>query len=140
MGFRLMPLPKHYRTGLITVPTRRDLVRLVEHVNFLSDSSMCGEPVYGSPLQALLGNPDFYALATKPGGPSDAEVDAGASAAGLPRWQVEPQFYGTEETTKANWELAKELILSDIPGAQAFDGEHFPLPATEEQLDNTGQP
>ena len=140
MGFRLMPLPKHYRTGLITVPKRRDLVRLVEHVNFLSDSSMCGEPVYGSPLQALLGNPDFYALATKPGGPSDAEMDAAASAAGLPSWQVELQFYGSEETTKANWELAKELILSDIPGAQAFDGEHFPLPATEEQLDNTGQP
>lgn len=140
MGFRLMPLPEYYRTGLITVPRRRDFVKLVEHVNFLSDSSLIGEAVYGSPLAALMGNPDFAALATKRGGPSDAEMDAAASAAGLPSWQVDLQFFGPAAATLANWNYAKERILGDIPGAKAIDGDHFPLPATEEQMLNTTQP
>lgn len=140
MGFRLMPLPEHYRTGLITVPKRRDFVKLVEHVNYLSDSFMIGEPVYGSPLQALMRDPAFTALATKEGGPSDAEMDAAAAAANLPSWQVDLQFFGPEESTRANWEYAKDRILSDIPGAQAIEGDHFPLPATEEQLLNKTQP
>jgi FAD/FMN-containing dehydrogenase len=140
MGFRLMPKPEYYRTGLITVPRRRDFVKLVEHVNYLSDSSMCGEAVYGSPLSRLMGDSQFAALATKLGGPSDADMDAAAERAGLPSWQVDLQFFGPEATTKANWEYAKDRILSDIPDAKAIDGDHFPLPATEEQLLNTTQP
>jgi len=140
MGFRLFPLPEYYRTGLITVPKRRDFIKLVEHVNYLSDSFMCGEAVYGSPLQALFSDRDFYALATKLGGPSDAEMDRVAATANLPSWQVDLQFFGPEATTRANWEYAKERILSDIPGAQAIDGDHFALPASEEQLKNTTQP
>jgi 4-cresol dehydrogenase (hydroxylating) len=61
MVFRLMPLPEHYRTGLITVPRRRDFVKLVRHVNYLSDSGLIGEVEYGSPLQALMGNADLAA-------------------------------------------------------------------------------
>ncbi|MCB5425053.1 FAD-binding oxidoreductase [Altererythrobacter sp. CC-YST694] len=140
MGFRLMPLPEYYRTGLITVPRRRDFVKLVEHVNYLSDSSLIGEAVYGSPLAALMGDKAFYALATRQGGPSDAEMDAAASKAGLPSWQVDLQFFGPEAATRENWEYAKQRILADIPGAKAIDGDHFPLPATEEQLLNTTQP
>jgi len=140
MGFRLLPMPDHYRTGLISVPRRRDFVKLVEHVNYLSDSGLCGEAVYGSPLQALMARPDFAALATRKGGPSDAEMDAAASAAGLPSWQVDLQFFGPEAATRAHWEHARDRILSDIPGAQAIEGDHFPLPATEEQLRNTTQP
>jgi len=140
MGFRLMPLPEYYRTGLITVPRRRDFVKLVEHVNYLSDSSLIGEAVYGSPLQRLMGDPQFQALATKLGGPADAEMDAAAERAGLPSWQVDLQFFGPEAATLANWQYAKERILADIPGAKAIDGDHFPLPATEEQLLNKTQP
>ena len=140
MGFRLMPMPEYYRTGLITVPKRRDFVKLVEHVNYLSDSSMIGEAVYGSPLSALMRDPAFAALATKEGGPADAEMDTAASAAGLPSWQVDLQFFGPEAATRANWEYARDRILSDIPGAQAIDGDHFPLPATEEQMLNKTQP
>ena len=139
-GFRLMPMPEYYRTGLITVPKRRDFVKLVEHVNYLSDSSMIGEAVYGSPLSALMRDPAFAALATKEGGPADAEMDTAASAAGLPSWQVDLQFFGPEAATRANWEYTKDRILSDIPGAQAIDGDHFPLPATEEQMLNKTQP
>jgi 4-cresol dehydrogenase (hydroxylating) len=140
MGFRLMPMPEYYRTGLITVPKRRDFVKMVEHVNYLSDSSMIGEAVYGSPLSALMRDPAFAALASKEGGPADAEMDAAAAGAGLPSWQVDLQFFGAEAATRANWEYAKDRILSDIPGAQAIDGDHFPLPATEEQMLNKSQP
>lgn len=140
MGFRLFPQPEHYRTGLITVPRRRDFVKLVEHVNYLSDSFLCGEAVYGSPLAALLGKPDFLALATRPGGPADADMDAAASAAGLPAWQVELQFYGPAATCAANWAYAKERILGAIPGAKAVDGEALAVPLTDAQLQNTGQP
>lgn len=140
MGFRLMPRPEYYRTGLITVPRRRDFIKLVEHVNFLSDSSLIGEAVYGSPLARLMGDPAFAALATRLGGPSDAEMDAAADKAGLPSWQVDLQFFGPEAATLANWQYAKDRILSDIPGAKAIDGDHFPLPATEQQLLNKTQP
>jgi len=140
MGFRLMPLPEYYRSGVITVPLRRDFVKLVEHVNYLSDSGLIGEVEFGSPLQALMGDPSFLALATKAGGPSDAEMDAAASAAGLPSWQVELQFFGPEQTTLANWNYACARILGDIAGAAATAGDNFRMPATEEQLNNNTQP
>lgn len=140
MGFRLMPMPEHYRTGLITVPRRRDFVKLVDHVNYLSDAGLIGEAVYSSPLAPLMAQPDFLALATKLGGPADGDMDAAASAAGLPSWQVDLQFFGPEATTAASWDYAKDRILSDIPGAKALDGDHFPLPATEQQMLNTTQP
>ena len=63
-----------------------------------------------------------------------------ATAAGLPSWQVDLQFFGPAAATLANWNYAKERILADIPGAKAIDGDHFPLPATEEQMLNTTQP
>ncbi len=140
MGFRLFPRPLYYRTGLITVPRRRDYVKLVDICNYLSDSMLCGEIVHASPLMALMGDADFRALATKAGGPSDADMDAAASKSGLPSWQVDLQFFGPEATTAANWAHAKELILSAIPGANAIDGDAFPLPATPEQLENKTQP
>lgn len=140
MGFRLMPLPEHYQTGLITVPKRRDFVKLVEHVNYLNDSGLIGEVEYGSPLSVLMGDGDFAALATKTGGPSDTAMDAAASAAGLHSWQVELQFFGPEAATRANWNYAKDRILSAIPGAEAKAGDDFPLPASEAELENVTQP
>lgn len=140
MGFRLMPQPEYYRTGLIRVPRRRDLIKLVNHVNYLSDGGMVSEVRFASPLAALLGNPEFAALATKMGGPADAEMDAAASAAGLHSWAIDLQFLGPREATAAQWEYAKDRVLSDIPGAEALDGDHFALPATEQQLENDTQP
>lgn len=140
MGFRLLPQPEYYRSGIITVPRRQDFIRLVEHVNYLSDSGLIGEVEYGSPLSALMGNAEFFASATRQGGPSDAEMDAAALAAGLPSWQVELQFMGPEKATLENWEYAKDRVLGDIAGAVAIAGDHFPLPATDAQLDNQTQP
>ncbi len=38
-------------------------------------------------------------------------MDRIAAANNLHSWQVELQFYGSEKSTLANWEWAKELIL-----------------------------
>ena len=40
----------------------------------------------------------------------------------------------------ANWHHARDRILGAIAGAQAFEGDHFPLPASETQLNNVTQP
>jgi 4-cresol dehydrogenase (hydroxylating) len=140
MGLRLMPRPEHYRTGLITVPKRRDFIPLVRTVNYLSDSFLIGEPVYASPLVALMGAADFRATITRPGGPSDTEMDRYALDHRLPSWQVELQFYGPEKTCLANWEYASERLLGEIPGARAVAGESLDVPLTPRQLENVDAP
>lgn len=140
MGFRLMPQPEHYRTGLLTVPKRRDLVELVKNTNYLSDAGLIGEPVYGSPLQALMSQRAFRELVTKRGAPSDAEMDAVATENNLPSWRVELQFYGPERTCLANWEHARDRVLSAIPGARAEEGESLKLPLTPRQMENVEAP
>jgi 4-cresol dehydrogenase (hydroxylating) len=137
MGFRLMPQPEHWRNGLVTVPKRADFIPLVEVVNYLSDLSMCGEPWYGSPLRALARSSEFMSAANAF---NEAEMDRQAAAANLHSWQVELQFYGSEKTTLANWEYAKELIERKIPGARFTDGESLKVPLTPEQIDKTTGP
>jgi 4-cresol dehydrogenase (hydroxylating) len=137
MGFRLMPQPEHWRNGLITVPKRRDLVPLVDTVNYLTDMSMAGEPWYGTPLMALARNTEFLDAANR----FDEEaLDRQAAAANLHSWQVELQFYGSERTTLANWEYAKELAARAIPGARFTDGESLRVPLTREQIERTTGP
>jgi 4-cresol dehydrogenase (hydroxylating) len=137
MGFRLMPAPEHWRNGLVTVPRREDFIAMVEVVNYLNDLAMTGEPWYGSPLRALLGNTEFREAANSF---NEAEMDRLAAAAGLHSWQVELQFYGSEGTTLANWEYAKELMARRIPGARFTDGESLPVPLTDAQIDQTTGP
>ena len=137
MGFRLMPQPEHWRNGLITVPRRQDLHALIKVVNYLTDLSIIGEPWYGSPLRALAGDTAFLEAARSF---NEAELDRQAAAAGLHSWQVELQFYGSERTTLANWEYAKELILRAVPDAQTVDGESLPVPLTREQIQATTGP
>ena len=137
MGFRLMPAPEHWRNGLVTVPKRQDFIPLVATVNYLNDLSMTGEPWYGSPLGALMGNTEFReaALAFNEG-----DMDRQAAAAGLHSWQVELQFYGSEKTTLANWEYAKELVARKVPGARFTDGESLKVPLEREQIEQTTGP
>jgi (+)-pinoresinol hydroxylase len=140
MGLRLMPQPEHWRTGLITVPKRNDLGPLINAVNYLNDLGMIGEPWYGSPLRQLLGNADFREAATRRGGADELEMDRLAAAAKLHSWQVELQFYGSERTTLANWEYAKDLVARKIPSARLVDGESLRVPLTSAQIEQTTGP
>ena len=137
MGFRLMPRPEHWRTGLITVPRRRDFIALVDMVNYLTDLFVIGEPLYSSPLQALLTDDTFRKAAIAFDEP---EMDRMAAAKGLHSWQVELQFYGSEKSTLANWEWAKELILRAVPDANCFDGDSLKMPVTQAQIDQAEHP
>jgi 4-cresol dehydrogenase (hydroxylating) len=137
MGFRLMPQPEHWRNGLVTVPKRRDLMPLVDTVNYITDSGLAGEPWYGSPLFALARDAQFLAAANAF---DEAALDRQAAAANLHSWQVELQFYGSEKTTLAQWEYAKELVERAVPGARFTDGESLRVPLTEEQIEKTTGP
>ena len=134
MALRLMPAPEHYRTGFVTVPKRADLRGLIKSVNYLSDLFMIGEPIYGSPLGALMGNTEFAEAATRVGGVDERELDRLAAAAGLHSWQVELQFLGSEGTTLANWEYAKTVVARNVPDARFIDDQSLPLPLTPEQI------
>jgi len=134
MGLRLMPQPEHWRNGLVTVPRRRDFAPLVRTVSYLTDLGLIGEPWYGSPLRALMTDDAFRRAATRRGGFDETELDRFADDAGLHSWQVELQCYGSEGTTRAAWDYAKELVRSNIPGARVTDGESLPVPLTEEQI------
>jgi 4-cresol dehydrogenase (hydroxylating) len=122
---------------LVTVPRRQDFVPLVEEVNYLTDLSLAGEPWYGSPLRALLRDAEFRAAAESF---DENAMDRIAAAAGLHSWQVELQFYGSEGTTLANWEYAKQRIARAVPGARFTDGESLPVPLTREQIEKTTGP
>jgi (+)-pinoresinol hydroxylase len=137
MGFRLMPMPEHWRTGLITVPKRRDFLPLVDMVNYLTDLFVIGEPLYSSPLQGLLGDADFRRAALEF---DEAAMDRHAIANNRHSWQVELQFYGSEKTTLANWEWAQELIRRTVPDANCFDGDSLKMPVTQAQIDAAERP
>ena len=108
-------------------------------MNYLNDLGMIGEPWYGSPLRQLLGNADFREAATRRGGADELEMDR-LAAAKLHSWQVELQFYGSERTTLANWEYAKDLVARKIPSARLVDGESLRVPLTSAQIEQTTGP
>jgi hypothetical protein len=137
MGFRLMPQPEHWRNGLVTVPKRRDFIPLVDTVNYLTDLAIIGEPWFGNPLFPLVGNTEFRKAAEEF---NEEELDRQAAAHNLHSWQVELQFYGSERTTGANWDYAKELIARSIPDARFVDGESLKVPLTKEQIAHTTGP
>jgi FAD/FMN-containing dehydrogenase len=134
MGFWLMPEPEAYQSGRVSVPKRRDLIALVDHVNYLEHIGLIGQPNYSSPLgRAQRNEPDLRALVGKAGGPSDDELDRFGAAKGIPSWEVELQFYGPAKTVAANWEYARERIGASIPGTTFRDGHSYRFPLTEEQ-------
>ena len=134
MGMRLMPQPEHYRNGMITVPLRHDLIPMIKLINYLSDSGMIGQPLYTSPLMDLMKDNAFKAALSKPGGPSDAELDRFATAHKIHSWGVVLQFYGPEATTLANWEYAKQRFRDTIANITTYEGDSLKVPMTEEQL------
>jgi FAD/FMN-containing dehydrogenase len=137
MGFRLMPQPEHWRTGMVRVPKRADLIPLIEAVNYLSDLGIIGEPWYGSPLGALARNQEFIDAARAF---NSDKLDSLAAAAKLPSWEVELQFYGSSGTTKAGWDYAKEVMTRKVPAASFVDGESFSVPLTADQIQHNSAP
>ena len=116
------------------MPKRRDLISLVDHVNYLENLGLIGQPGFRSPLGAALARePELRALVTKPGGPTDEELDRFAESKGLASWSVELQFYGPEKTIAGSWEYAQERIGASIPGARFEEGVTYRFPLSPEE-------
>ncbi len=134
MGFWLMPEPEAYRSGTVSVARRKDLIPLVDHVNYLEHLGLIGQPNYGSPLGGTMRtDAELRVLVGRAGGVTDDELDRHGAAKGVPSWNVELQFYGPARTVDANWEYAKERIGAAIPGATFRDDHSYRFPLTAAQ-------
>lgn len=133
MGFWLLPEPEAYSRGFVSVPKRQDIIELVKHVNYLENLGLIGQPGFRSPLGQSIGrDKELQALVSKPGGPSDAELDRHAESKGIASWGCELQFYGPAKTIAGSWEYVKDRIGSAIPGAKFTDGVSYRFPLSEE--------
>ncbi len=134
MGFHLMPRPEAYLAGTVTVPSRKDIIELVEIVNSLEHQGLIGHPRYNTPLQPHFGNPDVTAILDQPFAAAARDLERWSQRNDVGYYNCELQFYGPKETVHANWRYAQRL-LSEIPGAQ-FKLEHdVDLPVSAEQAE-----
>ena len=137
MGFWLMPQPDAYLTGSLTVANYEDLIPLIDILTYLENSGVCnGMPGLGSPLlngANIAKDPELAAIRRKPGGGTQAELEAYARKKGTPFWSAELKFYGPEKAIRELWNFSKEKF-SVIKGVQFQEGQLFKLPLTPEQL------
>ena len=135
MGFWLMPMPETYLNGTITVPRYRDLDPLIQEVSYFEDLGLIGMPQYGSPVGGGFMAPPPPALLElmQNGWPSIDALENYVAAQKRPAWSVELNFYGPEETVRANWQAAKRRFAQSIPGAAFQDGELLTLPIPKEK-------
>ncbi len=135
MGFWLMPMPETYLNGTITVPRYQDLDPLIQEVSYFEDLGLIGMPQYGSPVGGGFMAPPPPALLElmQNGWPSIDALENYVAAQKRPAWSVELNFYGPEETVRANWQAAKRRFAKAIPGAAFQDGELLTLPIPKEK-------
>jgi (+)-pinoresinol hydroxylase len=136
MGFWLLPQPEAWASATVAVPNYADFGTLIEQISYLEDSHlMTGQVGYSSPVgpgAADGPNADFQALMAD-GWPSADRIEAYVKKRGLPAWRARLQFYGPEQTIRANWDYAQKRIAKAIPGATFKLDELLTLPLTPEQ-------
>jgi (+)-pinoresinol hydroxylase len=130
MGFWLMPMPENHLNGTVTVPRYRDLEPLIEEVSYFEDLGLIGMPQYGSPAGGAFMGPPTPALAQlmQNGWPTMDALENYVTAQRRPAWSVELNFYGPEETVRANWQAVKRRFAKAIRNAAFQDGELLALP------------
>ena len=136
MGFWLYPQPEAQRSGTVSVPRRRDLVPLMEHVNYLMNSYIAQGTIRIQSALSSFGpsDPGLAALRARPGGATVEDVERHFAGRGQPYWSVALPFYGPPNVIAAQWEYAKERLGAAIPGARFQDGPEYRFPLTEEQI------
>lgn len=138
MGFWLMPEPDAYLTGTVYVPRYKDIVPLVDIMNYLENTGVIqGMPILGTPLLrgALEGgqadNRGIAALLER--GAGWQEMEAYGLAHGVPYWSVTFKFYGPEKAIRELWAYSKDKYAA-IEGATFEDGRFHKFPLSEEDL------
>ena len=135
MGFWLMPMPEAYLTGTVTVPRYRDFDPLIQEVSYLEDLGLIGMPEYGSPIGGgffAAASPALAAL-MRDGWPTIEALETFVGSQGRPAWSVKVNFYGPEETVRANWQATRRRFGKAIPGTVFQDGELLTLPIPPEK-------
>lgn len=139
MGFWMMPQPDHFLSCMVKVPKYRDLIPLIDGVNYLEDQGLVGHPRYSCPMDPLClmmepevykPTPELMKLNGQPGGATVEEYEAYAAKHKLEYWNVILNFYGPRKTTYANWEYAKEKF-DPIKGVQFVELESVAQPMDE---------
>jgi len=133
MGFWMTPRPEHFLSCVVKVPRYRDIVPLVEGINYLEDSGMIGYPRYESPLQLPPNgaDPELLKLHAQPGGGTPDQYEKYAQQKGLEYWSVVLNYYGPLKSVRANWEYTRERF-SGIKDVRFEELESFPFPISPE--------
>lgn len=142
MGFWLMPEPEAHITGIVSVPRHDDLPRFVEILSYLLNTgAVQGTTRIFPGVGGLYGgsDPEYQALRSKPGGPTNAELEAYAAKKEVGFWSTTLPFYGAAKVIAAQWEYAKEKF-SAIPGVMFRDGASYRFPLTQEQIQKIADP
>lgn len=138
MGFYLLPMPEHFLSATVSVPKYRDIIPLVDIINYLEDSNLVAFAKYSSPMEiprvvSAQPDPELLKLIALPGGGEPEAYEAYAARKGIPYWTVTLSFYGPKATTAANLEYAKQRLAA-IPGATFGPGESIAFPVAPEVL------
>ncbi len=138
MGFWLYPAPEAYVSGVIGVPKKADINKLIDIVNYLENTvSIQGMPVLGCPFLpfGFLGSP----VPDMPGYDAPAaEQEAYAAKHNMPYWTATVSYYGAAEVVKAQWDYTQRLA-SAIPGASFTNGVVHTMPPTPDLLGGRGK-
>jgi 4-cresol dehydrogenase (hydroxylating) len=137
MGFWMMSLPEHFLACMVKVPRYRDIIPLIDVVNYLEDQGLVGHPRYSCPMDpmVLMMEPEVYKVtdelkALHAHGGTVEEYEAYARKHNLEYWNVILNIYGPKKAVYANWEHAQEK-LSGISGVQFQELESYALPVDE---------
>jgi len=139
MGFWMMPEPEHFLSCQVGVQRYRDIVPLIDIVNYMEDQGLIGNPRYTSPLDLMTlmmepgrvsADQELLAMFDKPGGATAEEFEAYARSRDIAYWNVLLNFYGPKETVYANWAYAKRK-LAGIDGVKLEEVESYALPLDE---------
>lgn len=129
MGVWLLPEPEAYLVGNVTVPKRDDVIPLVDMLSYLMNTGVVQGQTY---VQNMLNGftPELLALRSRPGGATEAELQAYADAHGG-YWSLALPIYGTKELVAAKWQVAQRKA-AEIPGARIEVQRSYDLPMAEE--------
>ena len=156
MGFWLMPEPEAYLRCTVRVPRYRDLIPLVDTLNYLENSRivtgfpdlatpLLGYPPTGQVQLYIEGNASYpmtdqhKALLAKADQGYSPELEAYGIAQNIPYWELWVTYYGPEEVIEAQWQ-ATQRRFATIPGAQFKVIDRLKMPVDVSKIEDYHEP
>jgi 4-cresol dehydrogenase (hydroxylating) len=156
MGFWLMPEPEAYLRCTVRVPRYKDLIPLVDTLNYLENSRivtgfpdiatpLLGYPPVGQVQVYIEGNASYpmtdqhKALLAKADQGHSPELEAYGIAQNIPYWELWVTYYGPEEVIDAQWQ-ATQRHFTKIPGAQFKVIDRLKMPVDVKKIENYHEP